>query len=760
MIRASDIPARSSFRLVNGSVPGCLLEPASTNELVRVDIDVADGHIASVRPAGTTAPAPDSVDLDRSMVWPGLIDVHTHLDKGHIWPRTQNPDGTFMGALTAAAEDRRRYWTAEDVARRMDFSLRCAYTHGTVAIRTHLNSEPPQDAISWPVFCNLRRRWAGRIHLQPVCLIALEKLVEPLATELADLVAQSDGVLGVMTDASPTLDTDLRRVFRLARERGLDLDFHADESLNPESRSLDRIADLALDFPGKVHAGHCCSLSVQADKIVAATLRKLKAAGVSISSQPMCNLYLQDRQPQRTPRLRGVTLLHEMRACGIAAALASDNTRDPFYGYGEPLAELRVRVGFSFSVSSAGQALGLIGGHWGRFLILLSCQTTESGGTTPMALREILSSYWSCFQALLFPQLEETIGALGERHQRFVMVLEWVRVETLLPYQHRRRGCPPSDRAALARAFIAKAVFALVSTRMLLDRLRHDSTLRRLCGWRSVKHIPSEATFSRAFAEFADSALPSHLHEALIKRTQGERLAGHISRDSTAIEGRERPTPKAPQPAKPKRRRGRPRKGEERPTEPRRLERQRNMTLPEMLADLPYACDIGVKRDAKGYQTSWSGYKLHIDAADGAIPVSCLLTSASLHDSQVAIPLATLTAERVRNLYDLMDSAYDAPEIRAHSRALGHVAIIDVNPRSGARKQALRQERQARRACGLVLSEERRYHERSTVERVNGRLKDEFGGRSVRVRGHAKVLCHLMFGIVALTVDQLMRLVT
>ena len=437
-----------------------------------------------------------------------------------------------------------------------------------------------------------------------------------------------------------------------------------------------------------------------------------------------------------------------------SATLEAGNTYVVLVDYdltGEPLAELRVRVGFSFSVSSAGQALGLIGGHWGRFLILLSCQTTESGGTTPMALREILSSYWSCFQALLFPQLEETIGALGERHQRFVMVLEWVRVETLLPYQHRRRGCPPSDRAALARAFIAKAVFALVSTRMLLDRLRHDSTLRRLCGWRSVKHIPSEATFSRAFAEFADSALPSHLHEALIKRTQGERLAGHISRDSTAIEGRERPTPKAPQPAKPKRRRGRPRKGEE---------RQRNMTLPEMLADLPYACDIGVKRDAKGYQTSWSGYKLHIDAADGAIPVSCLLTSASLHDSQVAIPLATLTAERVRNLYDLMDSAYDAPEIRAHSRALGHVAIIDVNPRSGARKQALRQERQARRACGLVLSEERRYHERSTVERVNGRLKDEFGGRSVRVRGHAKVLCHLMFGIVALTVDQLMRLVT
>ena len=335
MIRASDIPAGSSFRLTNANVPGCLLEPASEVELVQVDIDVAEGRIAAVHPAATTDPAPDSVDLDRSMIWPGLVDVHTHLDKGHVWPRTQNPDGTFMGALTASAEDRRRYWTAEDVARRMDFSLRCAYAHGTVAIRTHLNSEPPQDAITWPVFRDVRRRWAGKIHLQPVCLIALERMVEPLATQLADLVAQSNGVLGVMTDASPTLDADLQRVFRLTRERGLDLDFHADESLNPESRSLDRIAEFALDFPGKVHAGHCCSLSVQADEIAAATLRKLKAAGVSISSQPMCNLYLQDRQPQRTPRRRGVTLLHEMRACGLAVALASDNTRDPFYGYGD-----------------------------------------------------------------------------------------------------------------------------------------------------------------------------------------------------------------------------------------------------------------------------------------------------------------------------------------------------------------------------------------------------------------------------------------
>ena len=85
--------------------------------------------------------------------------------------------------------------------------------------------------------------------------------------------------------------------------------------------------------------------------------------------------------------------------------------------------------------------------------------------------------------------------------------------------------------------------------------------------------------------------------------------------------------------------------------------------------------------------------------------------------------------------------------------------IIAVNPRrDGARKRALRQEAQARGIVGQVSAEDLRYRERTTVERVNGRLKDEFGARQIRVRGHAKVLCHLMFGILALTVDQLLRL--
>ena len=354
-----------------------------------------------------------------------------------------------------------------------------------------------------------------------------------------------------------------------------------------------------------------------------------------------------------------------------------------------------------------------------------------------MSLREMLSDYWYAFQQELFPRLESELGPMGERYE-LVAVLELVRVEALLSYFRGQVGRPEEDRAALARAFIAKAVFDVPTTRGLIERLEVDGRLWRLCGWSGAGRLPSEATFSRAFSEFAESGLASRLHETLIARTMDGHLVEHISRDATAIEAREKAAPK-PKAAKPKRRRkrGRPRKGEARAKEPSRLERQLTMSLPQMLADLPRACDVGAKRNAKGHTTSWIGYKLHVDTADGGIPISCIMTSASTHDSQVAIPLGTLTAGRVENLYDLMDAAYDSIEIWAHCILLGHKPIIDVNPRRSVdMKEALKREKKARRTLGLVFPEERRYVERSGSERVNGRLKDEFGGRHVRVRGY------------------------
>ncbi len=377
-----------------------------------------------------------------------------------------------------------------------------------------------------------------------------------------------------------------------------------------------------------------------------------------------------------------------------------------------------------------------------------------------MSLSATISGLWNRFQGELFPDLAEEVGPLLERHRRFVTVLDLVQVERFAGQAWGSPGRPREDRCALARAFIAKAVWDLPTTRHLIDRVQTDATLRRLCGWSRCAEIPSEATFSRAFGEFSQSRLAERMHGHLVEETLGDELVGHISRDSTAIEGREKPAPKPRAGDRPRRKRGRPRKGEERVKESTRLERQTDsMNLADMLDELPKACDVGSKRNAKGFIETWRGYKLHIDTADCGVPVSAVLTSASVHDSQVAIPLALMTAGRVTNLYDLMDAAYDAREIHAMSERLGHVAIIDVNPRRNKELKAdLEREARARRAACHVDAASVRFRTRSGVERTNGRLKDEFGGRHVRVRGAAKVACHLMFGLLALTADQVMRL--
>ena len=213
-----------------------------------------------------------------------------------------------------------------------------------------------------------------------------------------------------------------------------------------------------------------------------------------------------------------------------------------------------------------------------------------------MSLREMLSDYWYAFQQELFPRLEGELGPMGERYELFVAVLELVRVEALLPYFRGQVGRPEEDRAALARAFIAKAVFDVPTTRGLIERLEVDGRLCRLCGWSGAGRLPSEATFSRAFSEFAESGLASRLHETLIARTMDGHLVEHISRDATAIEAREKPAPK-PKAAKPKRRkRGRPRKGEAQRSRPAGTATDgafRN-------AALPRACDVGSKRNCQG----------------------------------------------------------------------------------------------------------------------------------------------------------------
>ena len=196
-----------------------------------------------------------------------------------------------------------------------------------------------------------------------------------------------------------------------------------------------------------------------------------------------------------------------------------------------------------------------------------------------MAVVKTLSQYWFRMQSSLFPWLEEQLGELTQKEQRLVTTLELIRGERFTGFSRSLRGRPLKERAAVARAFVAKAVYNMPTTRALLDRLAADKKLRRICGWEQKGEIPSESTFSRAFAEFSVSQLPAGVHQAMISENLSQDIVGHISRDATEIEVREKPPKETKAEAesdgeKAKRKPGRPKKGEELVKEPTRLERQ------------------------------------------------------------------------------------------------------------------------------------------------------------------------------------------
>ncbi len=336
------IPSSERYWLKNAHIPVSLLEnesfsPQTSEGLTLVNLEINDGNINRIT---STIPPEDNIpviDLKKKIVFPCFVDMHTHLDKGHSWQRCPNYDGTFDNALKMALEDSRREWRLEDVYRRMEFGVKCSYAHGTAAIRTHIDSFGQQAQISLTALAELQRQWAGKITLQAVSLVSLDYYQTSEGAALADKIAEFGGILGGVAYTNPDLQAQIDITFKLAQERGLNLDFHLDENGDSDSTCLAAIARTAIkeQFDGQIICGHCCSLAVQSPEIIQETLNLVKNAGIAIVSLPMCNLYLQDRQEEKTPFWRGTTKIKEMKKAGIPVAFASDNCRDPFYGFGD-----------------------------------------------------------------------------------------------------------------------------------------------------------------------------------------------------------------------------------------------------------------------------------------------------------------------------------------------------------------------------------------------------------------------------------------
>jgi len=336
ILKRARVPAALLPSAVAGPAPDPL-EPS-----VDCDIAIEGTRIVAVTRSAETAgtPSPDTLDLGGSLVFPGFVDAHVHLDKTHTWFRAPNRSGTFAEALEALGRDKDN-WTRKDLERRAGFAMRCAWEHGTRVIRTHVDTWLQGGEESHAVMQELREAWRGRIQLQTVPLTGIANYSEDNGGTIADLALKyGASALGGWSPMTADLPRQLDHLISIARDHGVGLDLHVDENGDPSAEVLRLVAEAVIRnaFTHPVVCGHCCSLSVQAPERQKSTVALVREANIRVVSLPLCNLYLQDRRGHafpRTPQWRGLTLIQDLMDAGVPVAMASDNVRDAFFAFGD-----------------------------------------------------------------------------------------------------------------------------------------------------------------------------------------------------------------------------------------------------------------------------------------------------------------------------------------------------------------------------------------------------------------------------------------
>ena len=373
--------------------------------------------------------------------------------------------------------------------------------------------------------------------------------------------------------------------------------------------------------------------------------------------------------------------------------------------------------------------------------------------TKENCVREHFASHWLTIQPSLFDFLEDEVGELDENQRLFVHIVESIDLKHIASeYRWCGNGRKLSSRLSLFKLLLMKHVWNFPTSKAALAEVRRSPSMRRLCGWEYQCDIPSESTLSRTFKRFALDELAQKLFADFVAKVTDKRIVLHRSIDSTEIDAREKAA------VKPKKKSVADDEAIHAQIEANakdfnalNLQCERDATT--NISMLPTLCDWGCKRNSKGKTQYWRGYKLHLAVADGDFPIAACLTSASVHDSKVAIPLMQLADKAAVSLYDLEDAAYDAKEIRSYSEAHGHIPIIDANPRRGEKP-----DNRGECTTHFPSAERVRFRNRTAVERVNGHLHDAHGGRTVRVRGYSKVFLHLMLGLLVIAVEQSARM--
>lgn len=270
------------------------------------------------------------------IITPLSVDPHVHLDKTFTASRCPIHQTGLFGAIEIMREDYVN-WSEEDIRTRMQIAIQEAYENGIYALRSHVDWQSTTPNLAWNVLGELIEDWSDRLVIQRSALMSVD-LFENLETsrKIAKIVSEQNGVLGCFVYKQKNFSKGLKYIFDAAKHYDLYLDFHVDEGLDADATALDEIIELTKlhQMSGKVLCGHACSLAVRCPTEVEIIANDAARAGLSLVVLPTTNLQLQDNTLGRTPRLRGIAPIHELKSAGIPISFGADNVADPFFRMG------------------------------------------------------------------------------------------------------------------------------------------------------------------------------------------------------------------------------------------------------------------------------------------------------------------------------------------------------------------------------------------------------------------------------------------
>lgn len=284
--------------------------------------------------------APKTIDAKGMLVSPAFIDTHIHLDKCMIGDDIRpNVSGTLQEAIEIIWEKKRKY-TVADIVKRAGEVIELAALNGTTRMRTHADVDTIGGLTPIKGLLAVREKFKNIMDIQIVAFPQEGILRDPGTEELmrkamelgADLVGGMPHHERPYSEARPHIDI----CFEIAKEFDADIDMHVDETDDPNSRSLEYLAEKTAKegYQGRVTAGHTCALAAYPDDYAKEVIRKVKLANINMITNPVTNLVIQgrgDKQPIR----RGITRVKELLAAGVNVTFGQDCVNDAFYPFGK-----------------------------------------------------------------------------------------------------------------------------------------------------------------------------------------------------------------------------------------------------------------------------------------------------------------------------------------------------------------------------------------------------------------------------------------